>query len=335
MKVAELFVKIGVKGSKETTDALKDVKTGMGDIATAAGAAVAAMAAGIYVFREFGKQSNQAGLQLDRFQTLTGMSADKLQDWQLLALKSGTTAEDMAQSLQRARDVISTMVLGKGMPAGLGALVNTPGVNFNAKKARDLNYVIQKIQEYARVTKNLPEAQHIMDSLGFSRNVQYALMQGGALQKAGSDHGYSQREVKTLKDMNIQWGLLGDKVEHAIGRLNVNFSPSLLKDLDKLTDSVIKLVTAVGNLATAWGLLHKITNVASVTSKGINFAADPGYSKPTAASRAFANSLVQHTHNTTITVQGAHDPELTAKIVKKHLDNQNNSALRSLPQSTP
>lgn len=338
MKIAELFIQLGVKGADQTTSALKDVKSSMIDIGIATSAAVAAVSAAIYSFKQLSAQSNEAGKDLHQFEVFTGLSADRLQRWQYLALKSGVSAQQMAQDFKAVQGVISQMVLGKGRPEGLGALINTVG--FDVRRARDTEYVLNKLREYAQKTKGLPESNKILASFGLSNDVIQALKSSTLdLEKVSLNHRYAPGEIQALNSMAIAWSNLGDKVEHAIGRMNVRFGPSLLRDLTKLTDSILGLVTALGGLAEKLQILKGVAALTNLTTGLVNFAsagvaaASPHLAAPAPLSTFLPSHSV--THNTTIHVDGSHDPELVAKTVKRHLDQQNNNAFRSLPQSTP
>jgi len=360
VKIAELFVQLGVKGADKTSGALKDIKSGMVDIAIATSAAVAAVSAAIYAFKQFSEQSNEAGKNLKQFENFTGISADRLQRWQYLALKSGVSAQQVAQDFKAVQGVISQMVLGKGRPEGLGALINTVG--FDVRRARDTEYVLNKLREYAQKTKGLPESNKILASFGLSNDVIQTLKTSTLdLEKVSLSHRYAPGEINALNKMAIAWSQLGDKVEHALGRLNVRFGPSLLKDLFQLTDAVLKLVNAFASLAEKLQVLKGISKLINITAGVTEFAAKDvdlirkgkgaeivnqighgltnafesvsQYVKP--LSTGLQPAGVVPTSHTTININEAHDPHLTAKIVKQHLDQQNNNAFRALPQSIP
>jgi hypothetical protein len=347
LKLAELFVELKIKGADDVSRALKNLKSGMGDVESGAlgviGAVsgiVAGVAAGAYAFKKFGEQSNQTGFELEKFRDLTGDSAADLQNWQLLALKAGASADDMKDSMYGARQKISDLMLGKGPPGNLGALVNLTG--FDVNKIHDLNYVMGRIQNLAQQTKGKPYAMNLLNDLVSNKNVQFALMQNTPLSTAGPQHAYTEREANRLKNMKIQWGLLADEISKTFGHLNSKFGPSVLKDIVSLTHSLLKLVEALAGLAEKFSVVKKLdtltnfllSDASKPASKAehakrmkalTDFAAPIGsallsavpedkFSRMTGGFRTVNNHMTAN-----VTVNGAHDPKTTAKEVKRQV----------------
>lgn len=351
MRIADLFVNIGVKGADKTASALGNVKTSMGDVASTSLAAKAAIAGVLYGLERLMSESGHVGTGLTQFANLTGLSADRLQRWQYLALQSGESAEEMTSSIEGVQKAMTKMLLGQGAPAGINALKNLVG--FDASKARDTFYVLDKLREYARKTKDTPDvANEILGSFGISPTTIQALRSSSVkLDEVDPSRMYSKGQIARLNKVNIAWANLGDKITHQMGRLNSKFGPSLVKDISGLADQVLKLVDAFGSLAEKLELVSgfgkifegwsEIFKLAGEGVNKINGKDKSPFLPDSDTLKVFIHSLlgdpmkvpasprVINNHvNAHVTVHGVHD----AHEVPKHVNKMINDAARQFPQ---
>jgi hypothetical protein len=362
MTIAELAVNLGVKGTEKVGSALTGVRKQMSGITSTSLEAKAAIIGVMYGLERLTAQSGQMGTSLAQFNSLTGLSADQLQRWQYLALKSGESAQEMAGSIQAVQNAMSKMILGQGAPQGITALKNVVGFDIN--KARDTFYVMDKLREYAQKTKDLPDIRNqVMRTFGLSDNTIQAMATSKVnLANVPLDHMYTEGQTKRLNEVNIAWASLGDKIEHSFGKLNSKFGPKMISDISSLADQVLRLVDAFASLAqqlqlvAVFGDIFKgwteIFKTAGDATKAISSAKKTGnwqgllpdsdtmkvflhslFGDPIAVPKGGANHT---THvQTNVTVHGMTDgDELAAKIsghVKTHLDKQNNRTARQLP----
>jgi len=119
MEIAELFVRLGVKGASETKTALTSTKNTLGEVSTSALAAKAAIVATIYAVERLMSTSANAGNGLQQFSDLTGLSAEQLQRYQFAARQAGATNENLTSSIKGVQSAITNMLLGKGQPEAL------------------------------------------------------------------------------------------------------------------------------------------------------------------------------------------------------------------------
>lgn len=360
MKIAELFLQLGVKGQNETKNVLSGIKqeiSSLGEAATDMVAGITGMIAGIsasiYAFKQFSKQSNQAGQDLVKFENITGMSADRLQRWQYLGLKAAVSADQMKSAFLGVQSNISKLVLSQGTGGPLGALISTTG--FDVKRARDLEYTMTKVREYAQKLKTLPEINEIAAALGVSPEVLQAFKRskGVDLEKVSLAHRYSEKETKTLSNMGTQWDMLGDQVEHAIGRLNAKFGPKLVKDLTQFADVMIKFVDLLATLAEKLQVMKGITGIFESTNKTLAVMADSLTKRgtllpskegvedeirsilekvwgPPPTADVIPGGNPQITNNVKIEVNGAHDPQVVGREVERHVRRIHNDTFRSI-----
>lgn len=259
MNVAELFVNLGITGADKTVGALGDVKKGLGGVASMSLEAKAAILAALYGFERMMAQSGQAGTGLMNFAALTGLSAKNLQQWQYAARQAGVASEDLTGSLKGVQNSMTNMLLGKGAPEGFALVKNAVGLDTN--RLRDTFYVMQQLQKAAQA---LPKdvGNNVLKSFGLSEDT-IAAMRRNAFNPTNLNKAptYSNNEIGALDKANVAWSNLGNKVQMAFGHFNAKHGQDLVKDISKVTDSVVKLVEAFIKLSDKLKLFQKLGSV--------------------------------------------------------------------------
>lgn len=361
MKIAELFIQLGVKGADKAAGALSGMRGTLKDVTSTSLEAKAAIIGVMYGLERLMSASGQMGTNLTQFNNLTGLSADNLQRWQYLALKSGESADEMAGSIQGVQNAMTKMLLGQGAPTGITALANTIG--FDTSRARDTFYVMDKLREYAQRTKNIPDvANEILKSFGLSDKTIQALRTSTVdLTKVDPSHMYTSAQRAKLNDVNIGWTMLGDKIEHSFGKLNAKFGPKLISDISRLADQVLRMVDAFAALAEKLQVIQVIgesfkgwTEIFSTVTQMVNdvngtskkhnvnsllpsadslklFLKDmigQGAPKPEFAKHGAAAHINNVNVNNHVTIHGVTNPD----EVPKHLNKMINDAYRQIPR---
>lgn len=247
MTVGELFLNLGIKGTKKTVDELDGVRKNLKEVGAMSLEAKAAIVGAVYALERMFAKSGQAGTNLTNFTALTGLSTKQLQQWQYAARQAGVSNEEFEGSLKGVQGAMTNMLLGKGAPEGLQVLANKVG--FDAKRARDTFYVMQKLQEFAK-TAPADVGNAVIKSFGVGEGTIAAMRRNAfndkAFKKAPT---YSDKEISDLDKANIAWSNLGTKIEMAFGRFNAMHGGQLVNDISMITDQVLKLVEAFTTLA--------------------------------------------------------------------------------------
>lgn len=247
MNIGELFINLGIKGSDKTVGQLDKVKSGLKDTASMSLEAKAAIVGAMYALERLFAKSGAAGTGLTNFNALTGLSAKQLQQWQYAARQAGVANEEFEGSVKGVQNSMTNMLMGKGAPEGLAMLASKVG--FDAKKARDTFYVMQKMQEFARQAP--PDVGNaVLKSFGASEGTIAAMRRNAFNQKAFNQAPtYSDKEISALDRANTAWSNLGTKIEMAVGRFNAMHGGQLVKDISSIVDKVVKLAEAFTVLA--------------------------------------------------------------------------------------
>ncbi len=271
MKIAELFVGLGVKGNDSAKSALSGVKSSLGEVKSM-GLETKAMIAGVvYGLERMMSQSAQMGTGLMNFASLTGISAKNLQQWQYAARQAGVSGEELTGSLKAVQGTMTNMLLGKGAPEGMSMLANKVG--FDPNRARDTLYVMQQLQKFAQqVPKDV--GNNMLKTFGLSEGTIAAMRRNMFTQdnfkKAPT---YSEGEVSALNKADVAWGNLGQKIQMAFGHFNSKHGLQLVSDLTKLTEVVLRLADALTTVAEKYKVFAGV-------SKLVGLVADAVESKP-------------------------------------------------------
>lgn len=248
MKIADLFINVGLTGAQTTNRELGKVKGTLGEISTAGLAAKAGILGAVYGLEQMMAASARTGNDLVTFANNTGISMRVLQQYQYAAVQAGATTAELQQSFEGLQSMLTKMSIGDGMPKFLGLLTTYVGKLDESKlmgPKQDIPYVFQKIQEFVRkappnLTKELLGflPAHILS--GMHDNVFRPEM----LNKAPT---YSETEARKLQGVGIQWANIGRQIEMAFGHLNAKHGGDLSANIGKIAAEIL---TLVGSLLT-------------------------------------------------------------------------------------
>lgn len=256
MKIGELFVELGAKGGDGLEKSLKNTKSGLNEAYSSSIALKAAIIGVAYGLQQMMSSSAKMGTDLNNFNALTGISVQRLQQWQYAARQVGISNEEVAGSFKAVQGSISNMLLGKGPIQGYDLVAQKVGLD--ETKLRDTEYVMKKLQEFAR---SVPQdvGNNMLKSFGLSEG-----MIAGMRRNAFTDDmfkkapTYSDGQIKSLDKVNAAWANLGNKVEMAFGAFTAKNGLRMVKDIDLITTAVINLATALEKVATRFELFTKI-----------------------------------------------------------------------------
>lgn len=273
MTVAELFIKLGVKGTDSAGKALKGVKGGLDSIAAASLEAKAALVAVVYGMEQIMTQSAKRGMDLQKFADLTGLSTDRLQRWEYAARQSGVTAEDMEGSIKGVQTAMTDMLTGKGAPAGMGIFAKAVG--FDPAKARDTFYVMDKLREFAKAAP--PDiGNSVLRSFGLSDDtIQFMRKSKIELDKIKPTNVYSSSEIERLAKIHVAWENLWNTLKYFMGHTTAKFGMPIVEELSKALSLVMDLAYGIEKLTGKFPALADAGKVA-ILALGIALAAFGG-----------------------------------------------------------
>lgn len=286
MTIAELFVNLGVKGEGQAVGALKNTEKTLGEVKTQGLAMKAAIIGAIYAMQKFMANSMNAGSNLKTFAIATGMSADMLQKYSYNAEKANVSTGEMEQTFQ---NIQATMA--QGMTSGFSAdfAIIAEKVKIDPRRLQDIQYIIDKFNEYAATEKNIPYANERLKSVGYTYN-----MISAARQKAFSPEnlakapGYTNKEISNLDDVRKGWFEIGKGIEMAMGHLVARKGKGMVGEIKEAAQSLtafigalvklsekVKVIEGVGLVFEGWGKIF--TKLEEVINKVLGLTGQGGF----------------------------------------------------------
>lgn len=274
MKIADLFVELGVKGAEKAVGAFNAVGDQLKGLGSLSLEAKAGILAAMYALEQMMAKSGAAGTNLTNFSALTGASAKTLQQYQYAARQAGISNEETANTFKTLQDQMSKTALGKGAPAGFGRVAMLTGGITAAdvdKFMKNPELLLQRLQEYAQKEKRVGLRNEALKSFGLSEGMISALsrqtFRPNVLNRAPT---YSDKEIGSLDKANIAWSNLGNKIEMAIGHFNAMHGQELVKDISMIVDKVVLLTNALLRLADSLKLFKGLGMVTEGAASLVN-----------------------------------------------------------------
>lgn len=203
MTIAELFLNIGITGAQGVGRALGGIKGALGEVATSSLEAKAAVIGAVYGFEKITGFASQAGMELFKFNTITGLSTEELQRWQYAAMHFDVTGEEVAGTLKGIQSSMTNLKLTGNGPSGLGLLASSVG--FDTRKMDDTYYVLGQIQKFVK-TAPVSLGNEVAKSFGLSENfIQMLRLANIEKDKIRKTDIITPQQINQLVDVNKKW----------------------------------------------------------------------------------------------------------------------------------
>lgn len=269
MKIADLFVNLGIKGDGSAMKALNGVKSGLEDTKSTGIAAKAALLAVVYGLERMTSSAGAQGQGLLQFAAATGKSTVELQKWQYAMLDFGVKGEEVEQSFRNITDAVAKMQLGQGAPAGLGMLMKATGLT-----EEDLEHperVLKAVQAYSKMGD--PAIIKQLTSWVGGDNLFAALRRySGDASKVGLNHVISEREQEQLAKVDAAWAHIWQTIKMIGVHMTSAHGLFAIDELSKTIAMLERVPKFLSQLATQ---LPKTTALLAALAVGLGVAFAP------------------------------------------------------------
>lgn len=281
LKVGEMFVDLTIKGTDVSVRAIAGVKTGL-EQATESGLALkAAILAALYGLDRFTTGAGKRGMELEQFANFTGLSAQKLQQWQYAMRISGVEAATTQQSIQSLQGALMKMSLGQGAPGGMdqvSKVLAQHGVFLDKTKWKDAFYFMDRLREYAKFEKNPALANQMLGTFIPDPGMIQALRAGKIdPNKVGSNKILSQKDFGNLSEVNKMMVDFHNNLELFGQKFIAKHGVNAIKEIGESTKEILKLVESLTVLAEkikVFDLINTIFKGLSMYAQSLNNSVD-------------------------------------------------------------
>jgi hypothetical protein len=226
LKVAELFVQMGIKTDEAKTQkfgkSIATLKMGLlGVIGVASAVAIA--------LRKITNEAMESAVAFSQFETETGLSTDKLQQFEAVAKGANVSTQSLRNSLKSIVANQEKIKLGEGDISGYQLL----GIDPNTDP-------FQLIRELREKTAGLSQGmkKNILSQMGISADMMQMIELSSEQFEELSSNAFiiPESNIKTLTDAKASINLMGQAIDWVKNLIATEFAPIMQKGAKQLTN---------------------------------------------------------------------------------------------------
>jgi hypothetical protein len=259
MKLGELSLDIVVKGGEKTKEVLTGVDRGLKGVASSGLAAKASIVAAVYGIQELLSASAKLGAGLIHNEDITGIPAAFSQKWALAAEIAHGSSDQMVSDIGRVQDAAVKILKGAPHPEGYDVFAMNTGLT--QEMLKDPQAVLQKIREFAEMTKgqegfgnSFLDSLVSRDTIGVFRNKDFAP------EKIKDSDILSPNLLGSLGKLDSQLVRLKNTLKNFGAEQSSKYGGGLLGALTKDVETFIRVVRGAEGM---WGSFAKNNKQAS------------------------------------------------------------------------
>ncbi len=238
MKIGELFITLGMSGSKEVKKSLTEVLSGI-NLVKMGGDLL------IKTFNNLIKDNVDLANSFTRFSKETGVSAEELQKWQGVAKGVGIASDTISNAIQSIADNQSKLKMGMGSYGGYALL----GVDPTKDNPID---ILEKIRQKSK-DFDIGMQQQILAQMGLSQDLVHVLnLSNEEFNKMkGGTSFLSNNDIKSLNDGKKAIESIKQELSVFTSKVASSVMP-VFKDVLKWVNDLLKrAVTPLRNILTS------------------------------------------------------------------------------------
>lgn len=280
MKIGELFVNLGVKGSEKTVGALVGVGKGMGDLKSMSLETKAAIAGVFYGLEKLMAHSVALGTSLTQNSALLDVSAKTLQKWQYAGVQAGDTAEGVVSSIKGINSAMAELYTGGTAAEYMGLvgerLLGKGGFSIS-RAMKDPLYVMERLQTLAQ-DKSIPTGvlTNMLRSFGVGEGTNVALRKG-----AFNDANFakapvlSDATVSRLQKVQAAMANFEQHVSNIFAHLAATHGQKFIGELDNIAVSLGHVIGNLDTIAQKIGLFKTLAEALEGIANTMELVSNP------------------------------------------------------------
>lgn len=227
MNLAELAVKIGFKGGEKVISTLKGIQNASTKTKLSMGALV-------FAFAKMSQEARKLAMNLDVFETATGLSGDVLQKMSLRAAAAGVSLDNYGDTLQRVQQMTRDIALGRGDIAPFRLWE----IGLNKDPIKVIDQISARLKQLHQSDPG--RAAQMARDFGLSNQMLYALLQEQT-EEIQQQWLLKRKDKEALVQLNREWYKLWWYVKQ-IGIRTQGFLSHVALPLVKALVSMVKFV---------------------------------------------------------------------------------------------
>ena len=276
MKLADLYIDVDVKGDKETGKRLEKTNNWLKDIKDSAVGAVGAVRGALGWLNNFAADSLSAGMALQQFANLTGLSTEELQKWRYWAQQSGVSADAMDASIKNIQRSMAQLKLHGNVPEGFRVIAEAEGIT--DQDVNDPYEILRKIRHYA-LTHNRNAAEKAVTDRLLSGAIGNEQVEGALLSSHFDPNStprgqmFSKDQERTLASLSVRLQNLITHWQHRQGFTVAKFGPEVMTDIEKAAAGFEHLADALARVAKEYHVIGHLASFVKELGEGVDVLA--------------------------------------------------------------
>lgn len=257
MKIADLFISLGLNGQNEVSKGLKGISGSLKDLfsmsiqtkLTLAGIASGLTAAAF--------SAGKTGMSLKQFANSFDLSTKQMQLWEMAGRQFGVSAEEVRGSVEGIQDALIEAKAGRGFNETFSLLGIDP------RESKDAFDVLEKLRQ--RVKAGQIDAMRLFSSGLIDKNMfQFLRQTGDPLKMKPIAPILSKSQIDDLAKVSVSFSNFNENLKRTMETFIVKNQPlieNLIKSIEKLLTT---LLNWIGNAEKGTGLISDIAKGESV-----------------------------------------------------------------------
>lgn len=238
MKIADLFLNLGLNGQGEVSKGLKGISGSLKDLfsmsiqtkLTLAGIASGLTAAAF--------SAGKTGMSLKQFANSFGLSTREMQLWEMAGRQFGVSAEEVRGSVEGIQDALIEAKAGRGFNEAFSLLGIDP------RSSKDAFDVLEKLRQ--RVKDGQVDAMRLFSSGLIDKNMfQFLRQTGDPLKMKPIAPILSKGQIDQLARVSVSFSNFSENLKRSMENFIVKNEPlinGLIKSIGELLESLLKWI---------------------------------------------------------------------------------------------
>lgn len=246
--VAELFAVINLKGGKESISAMK----GLLDVTVAA---KSALTQNLEVLYKWSEAARDAAMNLEIYQTNTGLSGEQLQELSYKAAQAGVSVNQLSSQIQKIQQMSKDIELGQGDAKPFQLMEIDPRKN-PIDILDELSEKLRSLYQY-----DPARAKQMANMFGIGDTMFYSMLEQSS-DEMNRQFLLTQKEQKALVQLNKEWNKvwfyikqIGIKLQGMGAALQSQFVQVLLNAVQGLGEILTRVTDLINSNETLRNVL--------------------------------------------------------------------------------
>lgn len=232
MKVADLFVELGLEGEAKASAGMTNFTMAMISAFSAGQMLVSMLSIASQKFGQYASNAMQAAVALNAFEAETGLSGQQLNRWAIMAQQANISTGALTGSVKNLQRNINEIRLGAGNIKPFQLM----GINPMGESPFE---IIEQMRNWYQSMSNKGMAANILQQAGISPEMlQMFKMTNGELEKLSKLPIMTEAQRAKLLELKLAFEKFNITTQYTMNNFIATIAPALIKFFDMISSSI-------------------------------------------------------------------------------------------------